>query len=83
MQLEVGKRESPSALPPNRGDEASVRRLTQSILSTYKEMPGLILHLNQAARLFGLREATCRTVLDELVRRGELRRAAGGEYLTA
>ena len=83
MQLEVGKRERRSALPPDRGDETSDRTLTQSILSTYKEMPGLILHLNQAARLFGLREATCRAVLDELVRRGELRRAAGGEYLTA
>jgi DNA-binding IclR family transcriptional regulator len=46
-------------------------------------MPGLILHLNQAARLFGLREQTCRAVLDVLVRQGQLRRAADGQYLAA
>ena len=83
MQLEVGKPDRRWAPPQDRADESSVRTLTQSILSTYKEMPGLILHLNQAARLFGLREATCRAVLDELVRRGELRRAADGQYLAA
>jgi len=83
MQLEVGKPDRRSAPPQDRTDESSVRTLTHSVLSTYKEMPGLILHLNQAARLFGLREATCRAVLDELVRRGELRRAADGQYLAA
>jgi DNA-binding IclR family transcriptional regulator len=70
MQLNVGT-----------PDRRQVRNPTESILSSYKEMPGLILHLNQAARLFGLREATCRTVLDELVRQGKLRRAADGQYL--
>ena len=44
-------------------------------------MPGLILHLKQAARLFGLRETTCRIVLEELVRQGRLRRALDGQYL--
>jgi len=70
MQLDVGTRE-----------RLQVRNPTESILSSYQEMPGLILHLNQAARLFGLREATCRTVLDDLVRQGKLRRAADGQYL--
>jgi len=70
MQLNVGTPE-----------RRQVRNPTESILSSYQEMPGLILHLNQAARLFGLREATCRTVLDELVRQGKLRRAADGQYL--
>jgi DNA-binding IclR family transcriptional regulator len=70
MQLDVGTPE-----------RRQVRNPTESILSSYQEMPGLILHLNQAARLFGLREATCRTVLDELVRQGKLRRAADGQYL--
>ena len=70
MQLDVGTRE-----------RLQVRNPTESILSSYQEMPGLILHLNQAARLFGLREATCRTVLDELVQQGKLRRAADGQYL--
>ena len=70
MQLDVGTAE-----------RRQVRNPTESILSSYQEMPGLILHLNQAARLFGLREATCRTVLDDLVRQGKLRRAADGQYL--
>ena len=70
MQLDVGTPE-----------RRQVRNPTESILSSYQEMPGLILHLNQAARLFGLREATCRTVLDELVQQGKLRRAADGQYL--
>jgi len=83
MQLEVGKPERLQALPQDGGDDPAIRHLTESILSTYKEMPGLILHLNQAARLFGLREQTCRAVLDVLVRQGRLRRAADGQYLAA
>jgi hypothetical protein len=44
-------------------------------------MPGLSLHLNQAARLFALQERTCEIVMDDLVREGQLRRAADGQYL--
>jgi hypothetical protein len=64
-------------------DEPPTRQLTKIILSTYREMPGLILHLRQAARLFGLREQTCLAALDELVRQGELRRASDGQYVAA
>jgi hypothetical protein len=46
-------------------------------------MPGLSLHLNQAARLFGLRGTTCQIVLEDLVRRGSLRRGEDGQYRTA
>ena len=42
------------------------------IMRTFREMPGLSLHLAQAARLFGLRVATCEVVLKDLVRRGDL-----------
>lgn len=35
-------------------------QLIALILGSYAEMPGLSLHLDQAQRLFGLREATCR-----------------------
>jgi hypothetical protein len=69
-------RGGPQGEPPRRD-------LVALILGTYKEMPGLILHLNQAARLFGLREITCRMVLDELVQQGHLRRASDGQYLAA
>jgi hypothetical protein len=67
-------RQAPVGEPPR-------ARLVIMIEATYREMPGLCLHLNQAARLFGLRERTCQVVLDDLVRDGRLRRAADGQYL--
>lgn len=48
----------------------------------YREMPGLCLHLGQAARLFGLRTTICQLVLDDLVRQGRLRRANDGQYVS-
>jgi hypothetical protein len=83
MQLATGPVERRTAVRQNRYDEPSHGRLFDTILSTYREMPGLILHLKQAARLFGLRETTCRIVLEELVRQGRLRRALDGQYLAA
>jgi hypothetical protein len=60
--------------------EPSRSRLVALVLGTYAEMPGLSLHLNQAARLFGLREGTCEVVLDDLVNEGRLRRSRDGQY---
>ena len=60
--------------------EPDRRFLTSMILGTYREMPGLTLHVNQAARLFGLPISTCRIVLDDLVHARQLRRAADGQY---
>ena len=56
------------------------RQLESMIIGTFREMPGLSLHLAQAARLFGLRVATCEVVLDDMVRHGTLRRTADGQY---
>ena len=56
------------------------RVLAPMIIGTYREMPGLSLHLPQAARLFGLRTATCQVILDDLVRQDRLRRANDGQY---
>jgi hypothetical protein len=56
------------------------RQLETMVLGMYQEMPGLRLHLGQAARLFGLRVATCQIVLDDLVRKGLLRQAPDGQY---
>jgi hypothetical protein len=39
--------------------------LVALILGSYAEMPGLSLHLHQAARLFGLRDRTCEVVLND------------------
>ena len=54
--------------------------LTALIIGMFRELPGLRLHLGQAARLFGLRVKTCHVVLDDLVRAGDLQRAADGQY---
>ena len=63
--------------------EPDRRYLVSMIVGTYREMPGLTLRVNQAARLFGLRVNTCRIVLDDLVENGRLRRASDGQYTTA
>jgi hypothetical protein len=51
------------------------------ILGTYREMPGLTLHLNQAIRLFGLPSDVCRDLLEALVGAGHLRRMEDGRYV--
>ena len=63
--------------------EPSRARLVALILGTYAEMPGLSLHIHQAARLFGLRESTCVVVLQDLVRVGRLRQSIDGQYRAA
>lgn len=55
--------------------------LVAMVLGTFREMPGLCLHLNQAARLFGVHPTTCQVLLDDLVALGRLRRAHDGQYL--
>jgi hypothetical protein len=65
------------------GTEPPRAQLVSMILGTFLEMPGLCLHGNQAARLFGLRQSTCSVVLDDLVTQGKLRRAADGQYVAA
>lgn len=54
--------------------------LVRMILGMYREMPGLTLHLSQAARLFGLKARTCRVVLEDLVNAAHLRRTEDGQY---
>jgi hypothetical protein len=59
------------------------RQIEEMVIGTYHEMPGLSLHLAQAVRLFGLRIATCQTILDQFVQQGILRRAPDGQYVRA
>jgi Fic family protein len=61
--------------------EPSRRVLIQRILGSYVEMPGLRLTLSQAAKLFGVNNATALVVLGDLVSRGALARDAQGQYL--
>lgn len=60
--------------------EPSRSYIESMIAGMYSEMPGLRLHLEQAARLFGLHRGTCRVVLDDLVSAGRLRRSNDGQY---
>ena len=55
--------------------------LATMVLGTFREMPGLSLHLNQAARLFGVTPHTCQVLLDDLVAQRCLRRGHDGQYL--
>jgi len=62
---------------------ASARHIVTMVLGTYREMPGLSLVIADARRLFGLPPDTCRTVLDQLVAAGRLRRTERGHYQRA
>ena len=62
--------------------EPSRTELVSMILGTFREMPGLCLHMNQAARLFGVRRGTCEVILEDLVAQGKLRRAADGQFVS-
>jgi hypothetical protein len=48
-------------------------QLLARVLSEFDEMPGLSLTVLQAAKLFALDRRTCAAILDELVRRKQLR----------
>ena len=60
--------------------EPSRADLVSMILGSYREMPGLCLRVEQAARLFGVSVGTCNVVLPELVRQGRLRLDACRQY---
>jgi hypothetical protein len=57
--------------------------LVARVLGAYAEMPGLSLHVHQAARLFGLRPGTCELVLNDLVRDGRLCQSQDRQYRAA
>ncbi len=80
MHTRPGYRERRRERRGGREGEPSRSVLVSMIVGMYREMPGLSLHLDQAARLFGLRATTCRAVLDDLVREGHLNRRNDGQY---
>ena len=65
---------------PSEGEPPRAQ-LTSVIVGAYRELPGLNLTVDQAARLFGLRDNTCHVVLEDLVRDGKLRRSTEGRYV--
>jgi hypothetical protein len=62
------------------GNEPDRPHLVSQVIGTYSEMPGLLLTLPQAARLFGVRRTTCAVIFDELVRCGRLRRTPENQF---
>jgi hypothetical protein len=52
--------------------------VARRVLAEFEEMPGMALTVRQAARLFGLEEHLCRTVLDALIDLAYLRETRAG-----
>ena len=80
MYLHVERADRRRARRGTPESEPARSQLVPIIVGTYREMPGLKLNLNQAARLFGLRRETCQIILDDLVSTGRLRRTEDGQY---
>jgi hypothetical protein len=77
-QMHIGeRRRTPRGSQQGEPPRAHLRSL---ILSAYHDMPGLNLTLEQAARLFGIRDRTCQVLFEDLVRDGRLRRSTDGRY---
>jgi hypothetical protein len=56
----------------------NVDAVAARVRAEFVEMPGLILTVRQASRLFGIDQDVCRQVVDRLVHMEFLRWAAGG-----
>jgi hypothetical protein len=75
-----------NAIPPQfveRRDFARREALSRRVLSEFTEMPGLVLTLEQAARLFGIGFEACGRILREHIERGQLRLTADAHYTLA
>jgi len=61
----------------------NVDTVTARVRAEFDEMPGMMLTVPQASRLFGLDEALCRTIVDRLVGVAYLRRMDNGAVTRA
>ena len=57
--------------------------LLERVQGEFNEMPGMQLTINQAARLWGLDQASCRRVIDALVDAAFLRWTPAGTVVRA
>ncbi|MEQ1868808.1 MAG: hypothetical protein ABL961_02175 [Vicinamibacterales bacterium] len=60
-----------------------ISTVVDRVRAEFDEMPGMRLTVPQASRLFGLDEALCRTVVEELISAEYLRRLEGGAVTKA
>lgn len=64
-------------------DDCTNLDLVDRVLGEYREMPGLALTLDQARRLWGCDDETCRRLADVLVNRRVLRWSRDGRLVRA
>jgi hypothetical protein len=69
--------------PRGADGEPERAQLLSLVIGTFRETLGERLSLAEARRLFGLREVTCRVVLEHLVGEKILRRTRDGRYTMA
>jgi hypothetical protein len=75
---QVTRKRTPTTAPPpstsarDRRDASSRERLLQRVRGEFRDMPGLVLTLPQAGRLFGLREDICARALATVMQEGLL-----------
>ena len=56
----------------------NIQTVAPRVRAEFNEMPGMVLTLGQAARLFGLDQEFCRVVIDTLVDSAYLRMTTAG-----
>jgi hypothetical protein len=61
----------------------NVETIANRVRAEFEEMPGMMLTMLEASRLFGLEEAMCRTIVDRLVGAAYLRRTENGAVTRA
>ena len=79
-RVRVDERESRVRADGRGLGEPSRSEVVARVLGSFREMPGLNVRLDEAARLLGLSEHTCYVVLEYLVEQGLLRRSASSRY---
>lgn len=62
-------------------DDGIDTRLVERVIGEYREMPGLALSIEQACRLWGCDDVTCRRIADILVERRVLRWSKDGRLV--
>jgi hypothetical protein len=73
----------PIVMGLHRGERRDIVRraaIVRRITAEFREMPGLVLSLEQASRLLGVDVPACERIIAALERDGLLRRRPGGNY---
>ena len=80
MRVTPDKSDRRSVFRGAQAGEPPLHDLVDRIMGSYRDIAGLSLTLEQAARLFGARTGTCERVFEELVGSGVLDRRDDGRY---